>query len=118
MTASYEYYKSRGICPWCKDKDIRPAPGHVYCPNCLDQMALMQMSLRDNMSEEEYEEVKKKMRENNKSRYARLKEQGICPQCGKRKARPGMVFCAYCGGKQAAQKKIYYRQRKARDKND
>lgn len=112
---SYEYYKKIGICPGCKE--MKPATGRVYCPNCIDQQALLHMIRRDHMSEDEHEESKKKMRENNKSRYERLKAEGICPQCGKRKARPGMVFCAYCGGKQAAQKKIYYRQRKERDKD-
>ena len=29
----YNWYKSRGICPKCKEK--HGAPGHVYCEDCL-----------------------------------------------------------------------------------
>lgn len=40
------------------------------------------------------------MRETAKKRYERLKSQGICTQCRKRKARPGQVLCLECNNKQ------------------
>lgn len=106
----YDWYKSHGICPRCRKEDA--AKGHVYCLNCLDEQALLQMELRANLSDEKKADILKKQNESNKKRYARLKAEGICPNCGKRKARIGMVFCAYCGGKQAEAKKIKYHSRK------
>lgn len=34
-----------------------------------------------------------------KVRYERLKEQGICPRCGKEKAKEGKIYCQICLGK-------------------
>lgn len=113
---AYDYYKMIGICPHCRQ--MKPATGKVYCPNCLDEQALLQMELRANLSDDKKADILKKQNESNKKRYARLKAEGICPNCGKRKARIGMVFCAYCGGKQAEHKKIKYHSRKEGKQND
>lgn len=96
---SYDYYKSIGICPHCRQ--MKPAEGKVYCPNCLDEQALMQMKLRATLSAEQRADIYKRQNDHNRERYARLKAEGICPKCGKRKAKQGRVMCAYCGRKDA-----------------
>lgn len=113
---AYDYYKMIGICPHCRQ--MKPATGKVYCPNCLDEQALLQMELRANQSPEKKAEILKKQNESNKERYKRLKAEGICPCCGKRKARPIRVYCAYCAEKQNRYNHIRYQKSKKEDTNN
>ena len=113
---SYEYYKSIGLCPHCRQ--MKPAEGKVYCPNCLDEQALMQMELRATLSAEQRADIRKRQTEYDRERYARLKAEGICPKCGKRKARHGRVMCAYCSGKDNERHNVKYHQKEGRNEAD
>ena len=94
---AYEYYKKIGICPHCRQ--YKPAEGKVYCPNCLDEQATLQMIRRAKISEEEKQADRAKQRENAKIRYKERKAQGICVECGKRRARKNRTKCAMCADK-------------------
>lgn len=80
-----EWYKSRGICPRCKTKFCKP--GYVHCEDCISKY-LIDKRRRDPTGEKEKAYCKE--------RYQRLREQGICPVCGKRKAEDGVRVCAIC----------------------
>ena len=54
------------------------------------------------------EERKEKCRINNKDRYYKLKELGICTMCGKRKTKNNKIYCEYCRTKENAKKRKQY----------
>ena len=90
----YEFYKQRGICPYCKRE--RSAPGKVACQNCIDK----QKRQTENMTPEEREKRKAQC----KARYQKKKAAGLCTMCGKVPPTPGRTYCAKC----AEQRKKYH----------
>lgn len=88
----YNWYKSRGICPKCKEK--HGAPGHVYCEDCLTVKR---------------EEMQKYLGAYNaakcKERRERLKAKGLCMRCGK-PAVKDRVLCASCARKNSEAQQV------------
>lgn len=97
-TSNYQFYKQRGICPYCKKE--KPEPGKVACRSCIDK----QKHRAENMTPEERARKKARTRELVKLRYKQKKDTGICVMCGKVPATPGRTYCAKC----AEQRKKYY----------
>lgn len=110
----YAKFKARGICPKCGKEEA--AYGRVHCPNCLDEMAVCQMIRRANLTEEQKKQEKAKALKWAKVRYRRLREQGICVRCGKRKAQVGKAKCFRCQEKENEQKRIRWAERKEKKK--
>lgn len=88
----YDWYKSHGICPQCGHEDA--AKGRVCCLNCLDNGSVRQMVYRSRNRDRLAEENKRQCH----TRYQRLKESGICVDCGVRRT-SGLVRCEYCAAK-------------------
>lgn len=100
--SNYEFYKQRGICPYCKKE--KPAPGKVACQHCIDK----QKRWKENMTPEERERKKARARELVKLRYQKKKDAGICVMCGKVPAAPGRTYCEKCAEQR---KKYHYAQK-------
>lgn len=97
-TSNYQFYKQRGICPYCKKE--KPEPGKVACRSCIDK----QKHWAENMTPEERARKKARTRELAKLRYKKKKAAGVCAQCGKVPPTPGRTYCEKC----AEQRKKYY----------
>lgn len=81
----YHWYRDHGICFECKRRDAEP--GRMLCAACKRERAL-----RAEHRDPGGEKRKAYLRE----RYARLKAEGLCVDCGRRKAQEGHVHCARC----------------------
>ena len=88
--SNYQFYKARGICPYCKKE--KSVPGKVACQHCIDK----QKRRAENMTPEERERLNARHRELDKLRYKKKKDAGICVMCGKTPAAPGRTYCAKC----------------------
>ena len=99
--ATREFYLSASICPICRTNNI--FEGEKSCPECKAKFAMI------NANRKEY------LQEINKSRYERLKQEGICVRCGKEPAAEGHVTCETCMEKRRAKEKKD-RQRNPKDK--
>ena len=100
----YEWYKSKGICPHCgKDKAVK---GKIHCVNCLETFAVSQMIRRSKLTEEQKQYEHDYCIAHHKKQYQKLKAQGICTKCKKRKASPGKVKCSICLAKDARYKRL------------
>lgn len=75
--SNYQFYKQRGICPYCKKE--KPEPGKVACADCAEKMR----NYIANLSPERAAERRAKKRKNSKERYNRRKAEGLCVDCGK-----------------------------------
>ena len=93
---SYHWYKSRGICPYCKTSTADP--GKVYCKLCYKKHRFRQ-------------EVNDPGAVRRKSYYierrARLKEAGLCVDCGKARATDGTTRCEKCRKKERESNQKY-----------
>lgn len=95
----YNWYKKHGICVACRTND---AVGNMtMCGDCLFKMnqRCREWRSKNNDYSSAY----------SKKRNKRLKEAGICVECGREKARPGRVNCESCALKRrvrAASKRI------------
>lgn len=94
----YEFYKQRGICPYCKKE--KSEPGKVACQNCIDK----RKRRAENMTPEERARRKARLREQCKARYEKKKAAGLCAMCGKVPPTPGRTYCQAC----AEQRKKYH----------
>lgn len=77
----YHYYKEHGICVICHREDA--APGRTSCLNCLSVRAEQKRKRESNMTKEEHEEKKRKMREKSQALRDYRKANGLCTLCGK-----------------------------------
>lgn len=84
------FFKSIGLCPRCGKNVI--FKNESTCPECKAKNAIEAQERRD----KDREAYNTQMAEYHKSAYAEKKEQGICPRCGKKKARKGYVLCEIC----------------------
>jgi len=80
----YYWYKAAGICPRCLKYSV---PGMVYCADCYEKN-------RRHATEKDPDHAKKNAYA--KERRAKLKAEGLCVDCGKRKAMDGRIRCAKC----------------------
>ena len=97
--SNYQFYKARGICPYCKKE--KSEPGKVACRSCIDK----QKCRKENMSDEERALQQARRKELCKQRYERKKAAGVCVQCGKVPHTPGRTCCAKCAERR---KKYHY----------
>lgn len=98
----YQYRIDHTLCTNCGEP-IKPKSGRL-CPTCAKLKRTKAAIKREEMTEEERQkqaEYCKTWREKhkgyNKMRYAMMKAQGVCVQCGKPKENPSRVRCNACG---------------------
>ena len=101
MSSTYFWYKEHHICVECHTEEA--TPHSTRCASCLA-----------NRRERDREHAKKrrqsieyriKQKELYHARRDRLKEAGICTNCGKHKARQGKTTCTVCATKVAIEQK-------------
>ena len=90
---NYKLYKEHHICVRCGQEDAER--NHILCLNCM--MKSREYAL--NYTKKHKKEIQEKSRIRSKDRYIRLKEQGICTSCGKRKTIDGKVLCRNCSAR-------------------
>jgi hypothetical protein len=89
-----DYLKSLKICICCRNEDAEP--NNALCFECGEKKRKANRQWLLNMSEDEKKLHKAKSRAKTMRRYYRLKLEGICTRCGKRKAQEGIIFCIDC----------------------
>lgn len=72
--SDYQFFKSHGICPNCGKE--KAAPGRVCCLNCLDKQNIRRLERWDNMTEEQKEQVRSRVRQSGKALYKQRKAAG------------------------------------------
>lgn len=82
----YHFYKSIGICTRCHKKQAEP--NKVLCMECAD--ADNERCRNKRLEKLEYK------RKSDLEKYKKLKEDGICTYCKKRKSESGKTKCGYC----------------------
>lgn len=85
--------QAKGICPVCRTQKLYCK--EKICPDCLIKSA---DSLRKYRSDNT-EKCREYNNSRSKERIAKLKEQGLCTRCGKRKATSGFSRCEICRNK-------------------
>ena len=98
---NYEFYKNHKICVRCGQEDAER--NHTLCLQCM--MKNREESLKYHRKHRKERREKNRIRA--KKRYYRLKEEGICICCGRRKTKINKVMCSQCSGR------INYRKRQA-----
>lgn len=83
----YAWFKEHRICPACRH--AKAAPGRVLCDECLEKQRETDKIRRKNKDRAQANAYQKERRE-------RLKANGICFRCGKRKAVSGKTMCYEC----------------------
>lgn len=90
---SYKWYKSRGICVQCR-KEFAEI-GKTMCPLCLEKKNSQRKLGRENNPD-----VIERDKIAGRERYHRLKNSGICTQCGKKpvytKNGHKLLYCYEC----------------------
>ena len=98
-TSLYRYYRERGFCVDCRHEPAMV--NQVRCPDCAEKQARRTAEYR----------AKRKLagdaagddirREARRAQYAQRVADGVCVDCGSRKARPGYTRCVECLGRRA-----------------
>lgn len=99
------------MCNACKEKqrirrieNRKYAIAHHICPRCGINKVLIGKSCSDCLQkqsdyrEKNKDEINKKLAIYGKNRYERLKSEGICIKCAKRKAEANHTMCSICLG--------------------
>lgn len=86
----YEPSKRAHICVACKKQDAYTLAGRAYCFECNEEK---NAKARKRRAENREQQIQK-----DRDRYRRMKEQGLCAECGKPLDRIG-VFCKRCNKK-------------------
>lgn len=86
---NYNFYKAHGICTYCTKE--RAVPGKTLCEDCLEKKRVRERKRYENNPD--LKEIHKK---NFQKFYYGKKEEGLCVNCGKKKAYNGSVFCYEC----------------------
>ena len=94
----YVDLKRLGICVDC-GRELAFAP-QVRCPSCIEKLTLRNAKRYNRLNKAKCLEKERIYR---KKRREFLKEEGICPVCGKRKPIEGKVHCEIC-----LEKRRYY----------
>ena len=90
----HAWYKEHHICPYCKVISVEPE--HVLCKACLKK----RQEARHSKGREYYAELRKERRQ-------RLKEQGLCIDCGKRPAQENNLRCVTCNRNMEEQRQVF-----------
>ena len=93
----YRWYVDHGICARCYKTWAEP--GRVYCANCKKKIAAHAKQTDPDGS---------KNRARCQARRDRLRDAGLCINCGKRKAVQGNCLCVKCADK-CAESAVKYR---------
>lgn len=78
---SYEYYKSRGICTYCRKR--KAVEGKSLCYECAERENEKARKKYQSMSDEEKRENRRKENEARKKQRDERKRLGLCIVCGK-----------------------------------
>lgn len=99
MNDRYEFYKSKGICVQCGQKDA--FPGHTKCPECIEKAYLASRKCWDD--KEKAKKYNKKGSKRRRRIYQDRKEKGVCVNCGS-PVKQG-VYCERCREKRNAKRR-------------
>lgn len=102
--SSYEWYKSKGICPKCRVNDA--FHGHVLCAECLEKSAIERQKYVYKRAEYQKKRnaVRKKQREERK-------QAGLCTRCGKKPQQHGQL-CNECHMRRMKNRRALERQKR------
>lgn len=92
MKDRYEWYKSKGICVQCGQKDA--FPGYVKCPECIEKAE--EASRKCWANKEKRIRYNKRGRERKRELISERKEKGLCPRCGKPIRNGTYIYCNRC----------------------
>lgn len=107
---NYYYFLSLGICPICKKEKLYG--DERRCLTCKGKQAIYYHSVK-NDTDKYRERVKSKLEYDKLARRTR-KANGICIECGKRKAKYNRVRCEICLEKSAERTRLSrYRKEEA-----
>lgn len=81
-------FREEGRCTECGKIDSYTIAGRAYCFECNEKRNLRRR--------EQYKKNKEAFLIPTKARRTRLKEEGLCTDCGKRKAEKGNTRCSVC----------------------
>ena len=101
----YQWYKSHHICVWCHRNDA--TKGMVTCLDCREKEHEYDRQRKQKALVNETPEHKAKRLQVTKARRERLKAQGVCIWCGKRKALQGKQHCLECSIKRKRANREY-----------
>lgn len=93
MGGDYYWYKSHGICTDCHANNAEK--GHTRCLDCRLKALDRAAERRCKMTEQDIEKRRNQRHIYAITRYHKLKESGMCVDCGKREAVNG-VRCKSC----------------------
>ena len=112
-----------GMCEKCKEKqrirrieNRKYAIAHHICPRCGRNKVLIGKSCSDCLQkqsdyrEKNKDEINSKNAIYYKDRYERLKLEGICTKCAKRKAMTNKTMCSICLGRKRDYAENYYKE--------
>lgn len=101
MESTYFWYKNHHICVECHSEEA--APSASRCPSCLAKCRERErVAAESRRKQEGYREWQKQYYH---ARRKRLKDNGLCTKCGKRKAREGRLTCAICANNAAREQR-------------
>lgn len=99
-----EFYEKHNLCRRCGKNKVYGTDR--YCFECRAYYNEYNRKYIENSPQDRKEKYKKRRSEQRKEVYYRLKEQGICVCCRKRKALPGKVSCGVCSEKNKLVKEL------------
>ena len=92
----YYFLKQHGMCTKCGQADA--IKNQTLCINCAAKASEKTYKWYANLEENERKEYRRKYRKN---RYSKLKNQGICVRCGKKKIINSKTLCDWCRKKES-----------------
>ena len=110
----YQWYKAHHICVRCHQREA--VKGQVACLDCRDKDREYDRKRKAESLAKESPEHKAERLRKAKERRERLKAQGVCVWCGKRRATHG-IHCLECWLKQKKANLESKRRRRAYDKS-
>lgn len=87
---SYWFFKKHGLCARCGKVSV--FENETFCPECR----VKRLEGAERYQKKHYRKHRENVSRCNKKRVEKLKEQGMCVTCGKRKAVPGKTLCEIC----------------------
>lgn len=112
MNDLYWDYKRLHLCVWCGKQDARTLIGKIYCFECNEKHIKHEKErLKD-------PEVRAKVNALQRKRTQSRKEQGLCINCGKRKALTGKSYCERCAIKIRERSLKKRRENGQKDRNE
>lgn len=101
ITRDRNFFKEIGICPRCTKNKLMG--DEKTCIECKVKQAEYATKVRNNRKM--HEEYRARYNEWQRNYYLRLKQDGICTKCAKRKADEGYSTCSICRAKNREKKR-------------